>query len=63
MEVYNTLGQQVKGLGDGFMNEGVHTLKWNGTDEKNELMSNGIYLVKLITDNGEFLTERVVLNR
>jgi len=45
--VYNLKGQKVKTLVNKDMEEGRHTMIWNGTDENNSRVTSGIYLYKL----------------
>ena len=63
MEVLNTLGQHVADLGSGYMNEGMHTLAWNGADAAGRPVRNGVYLIRLITENGQSATQRLMLAR
>ena len=49
--IYNSLGEQVKILADEINNAGRHSIEWNGTDSDNNILSSGIYLIKLITEN------------
>lgn len=46
VEVYNSLGQQVAVLTDGFMNAGYHQLSFKASD-----LSSGVYLYKITTPN------------
>ena len=46
VEVYNSLGQQVAILVDGYMNAGYHQVSFNATG-----LSSGVYLYKITTPN------------
>lgn len=63
MEVMNTLGQHVATLGEGIMNDGFHTLNWNGNNAAGNPVDNGIYLVRLSTESGQSATQRVMIAR
>lgn len=49
--IYNTKGQLVKTLFDGEAKQGKNTVKWNGQNEKNRLVSSGVYFYRLETNN------------
>lgn len=63
LEVLNMLGQHVATLGEGIMNEGVHTITWDGRTGNGSLAENGIYIVRLVTENGQSSTTKVMLAR
>lgn len=50
LEVFNLKGQKIKNLVDQSLNEGNHTINWNGTDENNRKVSSGMYFYKLTFD-------------
>lgn len=60
LEVVNMLGQKVAMIGQGFFGEGLHTLTWDGTNAGNAL-ENGIYLIRLMSEDGQVNTKRVML--
>ena len=47
LTVYNTLGQKVKTLVNGFQSAGAQTVTWNATNQAGQPVSAGIYLYKL----------------
>lgn len=63
MEVMNPMGQRIAVLGEGFMNEGAHTLYWSGTNDQNQPVANGAYFIRLVTENGQSNSTRIVLQR
>lgn len=63
LEVLNTLGQHVATLGQGLMTQGLHTINWNGSDDQGNSVENGIYLIRLLTENGQSATTKVMLTR
>ena len=50
MTIYNAKGQKVKTLLKGMYESGLQTIIWNGTDDKENRVSSGVYLYKLQTD-------------
>ncbi len=51
LEIFNIIGQRVKVLENGEQTAGEHTLTWNGTDEKGEIVPSGVYFYKLTGEN------------
>jgi flagellar hook assembly protein FlgD len=60
LAVYNVAGQKVKTVVDGYMNAGVHTIKWDGTSDKAETVSSGIYLYRVVAE-GNVVTKTMIL--
>lgn len=61
LEVLNTNGQHVANLGEGHMNAGVHTLTWDATNDVKQPVASGIYMVRLVTENGQSMTKRIMV--
>lgn len=51
IKIYNILGQEVKTFRIGTQVNGVHGVRWDGTNNRGEKVSTGIYLYQLITGN------------
>ena len=49
--IYDLLGQEIQMLQNGDQNTGDYSLTWNATDQKNTLVSSGIYFYSLQTNN------------
>ncbi|MBN2829863.1 MAG: endonuclease [Candidatus Cloacimonetes bacterium] len=49
VEIYNLKGQKMSTLVDRSVNEGFHTVTWDGKDSKNVECSSGIYFIRLIS--------------
>jgi FlgD Ig-like domain len=49
--VYNIMGRRVRTLIDEKMKPGDYNLKWDGKDNKNRKLSNGIYFYRLRTED------------
>jgi len=45
--VYNTRGQMVRTLYEGFRDKGTHTLEWDGTDALNQALPSGMYVIRM----------------
>jgi len=52
VSVYNLKGQLVKQLSNAMLTKGTHVLNWNGLDENNRAVKNGIYFCKLHSAKG-----------
>ena len=60
--VYNTLGQQVKTLVNDWVEEGNHSVYWNGMNDYGEEVSSGVYLCQMKA--GTFTrTQKMILLR
>ena len=44
--IYNLMGQEVRTLKRGMMDTGHHSILWHGKDNKGQLVSSGVYLVR-----------------
>jgi len=47
LEIFNTKGQKVATLIDGFQQAGQYTVSWSGQDESGKTVSSGIYFFKI----------------
>jgi len=61
--VYNTNGQYICTLQDGYTQIGTNMVIWNGKNDTGELVPSGIYFYQLKTDKGISLTKKMVLLR
>ena len=50
LEVYNIKGQKVKTLIKGGLEEGKHSIEWDGKDDQNRSVSSGIFFYTMKTD-------------
>ena len=62
LEVFSMIGQRVAVLRQGHQQAGYHRLRWNGRDHVGRPLASGIYLYRLVTDEG-ILTRKLVLLR
>jgi hypothetical protein len=60
INVYNTRGQLVRKLIDGFVENGNHTIVWDGKDDNNRELASGIYFYQMISDDN-ISTRRAIL--
>jgi hypothetical protein len=56
LKVYNTLGQEVKTLINEFKQPGHYTIQWDGTNNRNQNVSTGLYFYRLTA--GSFIKTR-----
>jgi len=47
LKIYNILGEEVKNLINKELSAGTYNLEWDGTANKGQLVSSGVYLYKL----------------
>jgi hypothetical protein len=59
LTVYNSAGQQVKTLVNALQSAGEKTIQWDGTNNRGEKVSSGIYLYKL--EAGNFVQTRKMI--
>lgn len=61
LEIYNIAGQLVNRLIDEPLSAGMHTVKWQGTDERGNPVSSGIYFYRLSSSNYQKVRKAVLL--
>ena len=62
--IYNELGQLVNNLvSDTYVNEGKFQVIWDGKDNSGADVSNGIYIYKIIGENGAVSTGKIVVKK
>lgn len=60
--IYNLLGQKVRTLKNSYQNAGEYSLKWNGKDDDDNMVSSGVYIYMF--QAGEFnMQKKMVLIR
>ncbi|MCY3788693.1 MAG: collagenase [Gemmatimonadetes bacterium] len=62
LEVFSLTGQRVAVLHQGPQQAGYHRLRWNGRDDAGRPVASGMYLYRLVTDEG-ILTRKLMLLR
>lgn len=60
LTVYNILGREVKTLVDSEQSPGQYSITWDGTNQRGESVTSGVYFYRLIHDN-EDLTKKMLL--
>jgi len=60
INIYNSVGQLVKRLVNADYQAGTHRIQWDGTNEVNESVGNGLYFVRLMTDDF-YQTKKILL--
>ncbi len=51
IKIYNTLGQEVKTLINATQSAGKRSVQWDGTNDRGEQVSSGIYMYRLTTES------------
>jgi hypothetical protein len=59
VKVYNTLGQEIASLFDGFQKAGEQSITWNGTNRAGATVASGLYVYRVQADN-IVLTEKML---
>jgi len=60
LSVFNVLGQKVTTVYNGTLGAGLHSIKWNLKDQKNNQLPNGVYFYKL-SDGSHSSTRRLLI--
>jgi len=50
LQIYNTIGKEIKTLVDSYQNAGEHVVEWNGTDHTSKPVCSGVYLYSLVSN-------------
>jgi len=61
VSVYNQLGQKIRTLYGGYQGAGEYALIWDGTDDKRDPVSSGIYFYRLETGHGIFQKKMLLI--
>ncbi len=61
LTIYNSLGQEVKRFVEEYAEPGTKTLLWDGCDEYGNPMTSGIYIYNLQLDNGQIISNKMLL--
>ncbi len=60
--IYDALGRMVKTLYDDLQTEGLHSIVWNSTDERNQYVASGTYFYRLVV-NGKAITKTLLVEK
>lgn len=63
LEVYNLAGQKLRVLADDITNSGMHSVYWDGQDQADRAVPNGMYILRLTTEDGTHAAQRILVNR
>ncbi|MBU8935037.1 MAG: T9SS type A sorting domain-containing protein [candidate division Zixibacteria bacterium] len=61
LEIFNITGQKVRSLVDGYREAGVHTVTWDGTGNRGNKVSSGVYFYRLQADDFSDTRKMVLL--
>ena len=62
IELYNLRGQAVRKLVDAMESAGFREITWDGRDELGQIVSSGIYFIRLHTDS-RVLSKKITLQK
>lgn len=60
--VFNLMGQKIKTLQSGFLTYGDYSIEWDLKTDNNYELTNGVYVVQLLSSNG-ITTQKVEVNK
>lgn len=61
LDVYNVLGQKVRGLIEREIESGTHTIIWDGADDHGNLVPSGVYYYRIMSDDSYLVKKMVML--
>jgi len=61
VNIYNLKGQKIKTLSRNSLQQGEHSLVWNGKDDKDNSVASGVYLYRLQIDGQTKATSKCLL--
>jgi hypothetical protein len=61
LTVYDIRGRRVRGLIDSELESGSHQVVWNGRNDRGEVVTSGVYLYKLKSEEGTYTRKMTVL--
>ncbi len=61
LAIYDVRGRLVRTLQDGLMDEGFHTLRWQGLDQSGRRVSSGVYIIRLTSSLGARTIKAILL--
>lgn len=51
VQIFNVKGELINSIYNGFLNNGIHNIEWNGFDKENNNVSSGVYFYKIKMGN------------
>jgi len=61
LTVYNILGQKVKTILNDVLDAGKHYINYNGTNNEGRKLSSGVYIIIMITGEGNSYARKITL--
>lgn len=61
INIYNITGQLVKTLVDKHVEAGSYACRWNGRDDRNRMVSNGVYFSRLVAGQTRITNKLIIL--
>ena len=58
VSVYTVTGRKIQEI-RGFAEAGFNKLYWNGLDYDGDILANGVYLYKIVIDDGDHKVEKI----
>jgi hypothetical protein len=61
LDIYNSLGQLVTNVADGYYTAGVHTFSWDGNDAAGSSTASGVYFYRLFEGSTQLQTKKMIM--
>jgi flagellar hook assembly protein FlgD len=61
LDVYNVRGQRVRSLVNDSYKAGIHTVVWDGTDDKAQNVTSGVYFFVMETSESRHVRKAILL--
>ncbi|MBN2411442.1 glycoside hydrolase family 9 protein [candidate division KSB1 bacterium] len=61
IDIYNSIGQKIITLEDGYKTAGYHQIVWQGLNANGQAVGSGIYLYRLRSDSGQIVKKMLLL--
>lgn len=61
LDIYNSKGQRVSTLFNGYLNNGDHSFVWNGVDDNQNKLSSGVYFYRVKTNHQSIMKKMLLM--
>lgn len=61
LDIYNSLGQMVKNITEGYHQAGIHTFSWDGVDAAGVPVASGVYYYRLFEGTNQIHSKKMIM--
>ena len=61
IKIFNVLGKEIRTLLEDYLTSGEHTIKWNGNDDKGNILPGGVYFIQMIAGSYQKTIKTILL--